>query len=274
VIPLAPEPIRKQDGDNKNDSERNAAKRMLRRIRKEHPRLKLIVVEDGLASNGPHIRTLMEMRMHFILGVKPGDHPYLFDQVIAAYEQDRVSTISWRRGEILCEVAFVNGVPLNEANQDLLVNFLRYTEYGADGNELKIFSWVTDIRLRRKNVPLFARGGRCRWKIENETYNTLKNQGYHFEHNYGHGEQHLCVVFSMLMMLAFLVDQVQQICSPLFNAVLEKVGSKRALWDNLRSHFRHFIFRSMQHLYEVILTDRAKEVPLPACDPFIVYDTY
>ena len=38
---------------------------------------------------------------------------------------------------------------------------------------------------------------RARWKIENETFNTLKNQGYHFEHNYGHGEQHLSVVFVM-----------------------------------------------------------------------------
>ena len=33
------------------------------------------------------------------------------------------------------------------------------------------------------------RGGRARWKIENETFNTLKNQGYHFEHNYGHGKK-------------------------------------------------------------------------------------
>ena len=59
-------------------------------------------------------------------------------------------------------------------------------------------------------------GGRARWKIENETFNTLKNQGYHLEHNYGHGEQNLSVVLALLMMLAFLVDQVQQLCCPLF----------------------------------------------------------
>ena len=70
----------------------------------------------------------------------------------------------------------------------------------------------------------------------------------------------------MLMMLAFLVDQTQQICCPLFQAVFKKLGSKRALWDNLRSHFRHFRFVSMQHLYEVILYDLGKEVPLPVPD--------
>src|SRR3989442_14855944 len=75
------------------------------------------------------------------------------------------------------------------------------------------------------------RGGRARWKIENETCNTLKNQGDNFEHNYGHGEQHLSVVFAMVMMLAFLVDQTQQLCCALFRAVWTKLGSKRLLWS-------------------------------------------
>jgi len=84
VIPLAPEPIQKQDGSTKNDCERNAARRLLQKIRREHPRLHLIVVEDGLASHGPHVRDLVACGMHFILGVKPGDHAFLFAQVEAA----------------------------------------------------------------------------------------------------------------------------------------------------------------------------------------------
>ena len=263
VIPLAPEPITKQDGSTKNDCERNAAKRLLRRIRQEHPHLKLLVVEDGLASNAPHIRDLIELGMHFLLGVKPGDHAYLFQRLAEAYEQDRVTTIIWNEGEVMYEIAFAHQLPLNESNQDLLVNFLQYTEYTADGHRQKLFSWVTGESLTRDNANHMTRGGRSRWKIENETFNTLKNQGYHFEHNYGHGHQNLSVVFAMLMMLAFLVDQAQQFCCPLFRAVWEKLGSKRALWDNLRSHFRHFLFRSMWDLYEAILYDRCKEVPLP-----------
>ena len=53
------------------------------------------------------------------------------------------------------------------------------------------------------------RGARARWKIEIETFNTLKNQGYHFGHNFGLGRQHLSAVFVLLMMLAFLMDQIQ-----------------------------------------------------------------
>ena len=86
VIPFAPEPIVKQDGDNKNDCGRNAAKRLFSKIREEHPHLKLIVVEDARASKAPHIRLLKQLHMHFGLGVKPADHEHLFDEVIKAYE--------------------------------------------------------------------------------------------------------------------------------------------------------------------------------------------
>jgi hypothetical protein len=266
VIPLAPEPIQKQDGSTKNDCERNAARRLLRKIREEHPRLKLIVVEDGLASNGPHVRDLVECRMHFILGVKPGDHPFLFQQIQAACWEGRSPKLTRKERGITCEVSWVWGVALNESNQDLRVNFLEYKEYDAQGNCRKHFTWITDLHITHRNAWLFARGGRARWRIENETFNTLKNQEYHFEHNYGHGQQNLSVVFAMLMMLAFLVDQTQQLCCPLFRAAWEKLGSKRALWDNLRSHFRHFRFRSMRHLYEAILFDLGREVSLPSLD--------
>ena len=266
VIPLAPEPIVKQDGNNKNDCERNAGKRLLSKIRREHPRLKLIVVEDGLASNAPHIRELRRLHMHYILGAKAGDHEFLFDRVTAAVDRHQVTTITWELDDGRAEISFVNGIPLNEANQDLLVNFLHYVEYGPDGEIRRIFTWVTDLRITCGNARLLVRAGRARWKIENETFNTLKNQGYHYEHNYGHGKQHLSVVFAMLMMLAFLVDQTQQLCCPLFRAVWDKLGSKRELWDNLRSHFRHFRFQSMKHLYEVILYDLAKELPAPTFD--------
>lgn len=263
VFPLAPEPIQKQDGDTKNDCERNAGKRLLEKIRAEHPHQQFIVVEDGLASNAPHLRLLKELRMHFLVGVKPGDHAFLFAEVAKAHEEGRATTLMWREETTRCVASFVNNVPLNESNQDLLVNYLQYMEYDADDTLLRRFSWVTDLRVTRQNARHFVRGGRSRWKIENETFNTLKNQGYEFEHNFGHGEQHLAVVLAFLMMLAFLTDQIQQHCCPLFKAVQTKLKSKRALWDNLRSHFRHFKFCSMEQLYLVILFDAARELPSP-----------
>lgn len=265
VIPLAPEPIIKQDGNNKNDCERNASKRLLTKIREEHPNLKLIVVEDALASNAPHIRLLKQQRMHFLLGAKPADHEHLFAEVIQAYEEDRMTSIQWedpKRKGVTCEIGFTGNLPLNKSNLDLRVNFLQYSEYGPDGECMKCFSWVTDLTITEENAAKLVSGGRARWKIENETFNTLKNQGYQFEHNFGHGVENLSVVFAMLMMLTFLVDQTQEQGCPLFQAIHKKFTSRRSVWDHIRSHFRHFEFESMQHLYEVVLNDVGK-LPAP-----------
>jgi len=97
------------------------------------------------------------------------------------------------------------------------------------------------------------RGGRARWKIENETFNTLKNQGYHFEHNFGHGHQHLSVVFMMLMMLAFLVDQTQQLACSLFQAVLQKEGSRKSLWEHMLNLFYTLAFECMEDIWRALL---------------------
>jgi len=219
VIPLAPEPIQRQDGQTKNDCERNAARRWLKRFRQDHPHLPIIVTEDALSSNAPHIRDLRAAGCHFILGVKEGDHQHLFEQFRQRLEAEQVEIVEDvdARTGITHSYAFVNGLTLNESNEDIEVNFLQYLEMGDDGQERQ-WTFVVDLRLTAANVRLVARGGRTRWRIENETFNRLKNQGYHFEHNYGHGYQHLCVVLAMLMMAAFLIDQVQQKCNALFGA--------------------------------------------------------
>jgi hypothetical protein len=253
VIPLMPEPIGRHDGTGKNDCERNAAKRFVAKLRQDHPHLKFIVTEDSLSSNAPHIEALHAHALHYILGVKEGDHAFLFQQVQAAEHAGRVTSYERhdRAAGLVHRFRFVNDVSLNASNADVRVNFIEYWE--ISDTKVQHFSWVTDLRVSKRNVFHLMRGGRARWKIENETFNTLKNQGYHFEHNYGHGEQHLSVVFAMLMMLAFLVDQAQQLCCALFRAVWRKLGSKRLLWERMRALFYTYALTSMRQLFEALL---------------------
>jgi hypothetical protein len=132
-----------------------------------------------------------------------GDHGYLFDQVAAAEQAGRVTYYDRDDTETgLCHrFRFVRDLPLNEANPDVRVGFLEGWEW--NGDQVQHFSWVTDLRLNKGTVYQIMRGGRARWGIENETFNTLKNQGYHFEPNFGHGDQPLSVVFAVLIKLGF-----------------------------------------------------------------------
>lgn len=266
VIPLMPEPIGKQDGTDKNDCEREAAKRLIGKLRRDHPHLKVIVTEDGLSSNAPHIEVLHRHNLHYILGVKEGDHAYLFEQVEAAERAGRVTYYDRndKATGLHHRFRFVSDMPLNASHADLRVNFLECWE--RDGDKVQHFSWITDLRVNKGTVYQLMRGGRARWRIENETFNTLKNQGYHFEHNYGHGYQHLSVVFAILMMLAFFVDQVQQLCCPLFQAVWAKLGSKRRLWEKMRALFSDYALASMRQLFEALLYGLKKPPPIFAVD--------
>jgi hypothetical protein len=265
VIPLRPEPISKQDGTNNNDGERKAAKRLLVKLRQDHPHLKVIVTEDSLSSHAPHSQVLHDHPLPSILGVTEGDHAYLFAHVAAAeraghvtyYDRDEATPGLHQR------FRFIRDVPLHESHAELRVNFLECWETG--NGQVQHFRWVTDLRVNKGTVYQLMRGGRARWRIENETFNTLKNQGYPFEHTYGPGYQQLSVVLAMLMMLAFLVDQVQQLCCPLFQAVWATLGSKRRLWERMRAFYDDAL-ESMRHLFEALYYGLKKTAPLLALD--------
>lgn len=251
VIPLAPEPIIKQDGEKKNDCERNAAKRFMAQLRADHPDEPFIITEDALSANAPHLRELKKYNLRFILGVKEGDHTFLFEYVEQAHQAGQTTEYEVSLKGVTHRFRFINQVPLNASNQDVLVNFIEYWE--IEGGKVQHFCWVTDLTVTKFNVFELMRGGRARWKIENETFNTLKNQGYNFEHNYGHGKQNLSVNFALLMMLAFLVDQVQQLAFPLFQAVLKKEGSRKRLWQHVRALFYTLEFASLEDIFRALL---------------------
>lgn len=255
VFPFAPEPILKQDGSKKNDCERNAAQRLLSRLRTEHPHLKIVIGGDGLYGNGPFIKLLQHLHMRYILTVKPKDHAYLFEFFQVAKKDS--CTIRDKKN-LIHHYTFVNGLPLNDTHDQLLVNMIDYTEEKPDG-KIQHFTWVTDFEITEQNVQQLVKGGRARWKIENETFNTLKNQGYQFEHNFGHGYQHLSTVFAYLMMLAFLIDQVQQHCCQLFQAALAKRQTRARLWEKMRGLTSHYLVNSWQDLFESIIYGHNKD---------------
>ena len=128
VIPLMPEPIIKQDGQEKNDCERNAAKRLLAKLAQDYPRLPLIIIEDALSANAPHLKELKRHNFRFIVGVKPGDHTYLFDHVAQAHSADETTEFEYLVDGVRHRFRFLNDAPLNASNAEVRVNFLEYWE--------------------------------------------------------------------------------------------------------------------------------------------------
>ena len=434
VLPLAIEPIVKQDGHRKNDCEHSAAKRLLRQLRTTHPHLKMIVLLDGLYADSSIIRLLKELDIRYIITAKEDDLKYL-NEFYRASPKESMRTTS---NGLQSHYHFVNKLPLNETHSDLLVNvlscseqkepetmasfhvqyapeeptelsqykqntYLLYTQnstwklslinglkgknriksisltrmnaiqdvlpkkgpdqltpkevdaittvitaYHNDGKtkrgkpvdachvafastkptnfahfptntylfvnkhisrkawrlylinaqddlrradleletirglnnilgskkhdeltqqehadigqaieayhcEKQAFTWITDLPLTQKNAIEITTGARTRWHIENETLNTLKNQDYQFERNYGHGKKNLSTVLAYLMFTAFLIDQVQEFCCNVFQASLKKCGSRTALWARMRTFFFAYSIDNWGSMHMAIL---------------------
>ncbi len=249
VLPLDFEPIVKQDGDQKNDCERNAAKRLCAALSERYGELPILLVEDALYANAPHIRQITGYNWKYVLNIKPDSHKSLEKQFAGRRARGQVKERRHTdaRGVEHC-YAWTSDLCLCDSAVDVRVNYLLYEHRDQQG-QVKRWTWITNLPLRAPTVELVMRAGRSRWKIENETFNTLKNQGYHFEHNYGHGMQNLATVLAVLMLLAFTLDQIQQRCWDLFDQVRGGLRTKSKLWESLRSLFKVLCFHTMTALY-------------------------
>ncbi len=123
---------------------------------------------------------------------------------------------------------------MNDSHPDLRVNFLEYWEFGKKGKQT-IFAWVTNLPISADNADEIACAGRTRRKVEKELFNVIKNKGYNLEHSYGHGKQFLCSTLGGLMLLAFLIDEIQELACRLFQAARGAYHARIVFWEKLRA---------------------------------------
>jgi len=260
VVPLAPEPVHNTDGAKKQDCETNAGKRLINKIRSTHPKLKIIVTGDSIYSKQPTIDELKKNRMSYLLVAKPSDHKVLhqwFADCRGLGQAQQLKIRNHKKKRYLYE--WVNDIPLNGSKDADNVNFLQLTIFEGRKATFRN-SWVTDIPITNDNIVDLVKGARARWKIENEAFNTLKNQGYHLEHNFGHGDKHLSYNFMLFNFLAFFMHQILQLTDRHYQACRGKFTSLKEYWNQLRSTIRILIFPSFESLLQFI-TDPESGIP-------------
>jgi len=265
VIPLCPEAIVRQDGSSKNDSEQVAFKRFIQDFKREHPKLKMIFLLDALYANKSIIKLLRENRYQYLIAVK-NTKGHLFTTLKEGEETGETFFFETKRdhGEKITKTRkrtyrYRNQVKLHQEEESPFVNFVEVKEKttwinkkGESKEVSRQFSFITDIKITRNNVEKLAEGGRARWKVENETFNTLKNRGYNFEHNYGHGDRNLSYNFIMSMFLAFFVDQIQEVSCLTFRKIISKIP-KTYLWRKFESGPEWVELESWEDFYGKIL---------------------
>ena len=266
VMPLMPAPIVQRDGTAHTAGERHAATRFMATVRQAHPHRTGIITEASLRAKAPPRETRHEYGCRSLRGGTAGDQASVCTPVQATEDAGRVTSSARheRAAGVIHRWRLVHAVPLHAARADVRVNVLAYGEMGPD--QVQHCRWGTDVRGSTRNVSTLRRGGRARGNREQEPCKTLKNQGDHCAHTYGHGAQHLAVLVAMLLLLAFVVDQIPPLCGACCQAVWATLGSKRLVWERRRAWGYDEALASMRQRLEALLYGVQKLNPLLAVD--------
>ena len=254
VLSLPPEFITPQDGQDKQDCENVAAKRWLEQHGQTYTKEKAIILGDDLYATQPVCESILKQKLDFILVCKSDSHKVLYDFIANAPMQSveiREKT-GPNRGR-LTRLRFINQVPLNGNEDALLVNWVGIEETDRNGKKGYMGAFVTSLEITVDNVAYIVQAGRARWKIENETFNILKNNGYHLEHNFGHGKKNLCNLFASLNLLAFNFHTLCNLLDEQYQSIQEKMGRRQTFFDELKVLTKYTLFSSWTELFEHIL---------------------
>jgi hypothetical protein len=262
VIVVASEEIKKQDGQKKNDHELVAATRLIPLIKDAIGKQKAIIGGDCLFANAPFIRLLQSEKLNFLFSIKEGYQGFPYVQFNQLSENKKTKTWIQKDKTHQYHYEFANNLVLNGQNQDLKVNFVRFKQTNIKSGEILTMEWITDLTLSIENIQAIVKAGRTRWKIENEAFNTLKNQGYHYDHNFGHGKKYLAQNLAQLMLIAFNFDQMQHLLSPLFNKALIICKSKKMLWIKLREIVDLIPLINMEAAYKIITKEHKLKIEI------------
>ena len=263
VVPLRPEIIQPQDGQVKQDCEINAAKRWLGANAARYSTGNDTLLGDDLYAHEPFCRQAMLHNFHFLFTCKPSSHAHLYGWVEALERGGDLPSLKLRlKGKSnrweYHQYRWANQVPLTDSDDALKVNWCELTITDGEGKVLYRNGFITDWEINAQTVCGLAAGGRARWKIENENNNVLKTKGYHLEHNFGHGKEHLSSLFLTMNLLAFAFHTLLEVADTGYRLVRAAVGARRKFFQHIEALTAYFYFQNWEQLIDFMM--RGQEV--------------
>ena len=250
VVPLMPEFIVKPDGADKQDCERAAAKRWLATHAERMAPLRPVYLGDDLFACQPVAEAVLAAGGDFLFTAKPDSHKTLYDFMNGAALDELIVRRKEGRNVSTVQYRWFTGAPLRDSKDALAVNWIGMIITDAAGKVTYNNAFLTSLAVTRQNVDEIATCARARWKIENESFNVLKNNGYHLEHNFGHGKQNLAMMFAAMNLLAFAFHTVCDCSEDLWIKARTAKRARKRFFEHIRTITAYLVFPSWDVLFQ------------------------
>jgi hypothetical protein len=273
VVPLPPAFVQPQDGHEKQDCELAAAKRWLETWGSHYSAWRVTLLGDDLYCHQPYCQAAIDQNFDLLLVCKPESHSLMYEWIADFERTGQVQTLEKTCPELVERARrdgkqrftdsyrYINQVPLRNSDDALMLNWCELTITNAAGKVVFRNAWATTHVITDDNLEQIAAAGRCRWKIENENNNILKNHGYHFEHNFGHGKLHLSNFLATLNLLAFLLHTTLDWIDVYYHTVRNLLPSRRTFFEHLRALMQYFPFDNWEQLMNFMLERLDGKIP-------------
>src|SRR3954468_5632968 len=256
VLPLPAEFITPQDGAEKQDCERAAAKRWLVRHGAGVAHFRPVYLGDDLYACQPIVQAIRDSGGSFILTCKPGSHQTVTEYITGIDLPEHRQTVVQRGRKTTYVYRWLTDVPSRGTADAMSVNWFSIEIFNGSGKRTYHNSFVTDLPVTADSVAELAACGRARWKVENETFNVLK--GYNLEHSFGHGKKTLANLLVSLNLLAFAFHTAANLCVLAWRTAVAARGARYRFFEHLRTITAYIVFPDWQSLLAAIADPKAR----------------
>ena len=209
---------------DKQDCETKAFKRLANKIKKEYPRLRIIISGDALYASKPVMDICKEKGWKYIIRFKEGSIPTLYKEFETIVQTDNESRIK--------NYEYVTGLDYQENK----TNIIKYTE-PKKGTE---YVYITDLSITNKNIEETIYLGRKRWKIENEGFNIQKNGTFDIGHLYSKD--------STAIKVHYLMIQIAHIIRQLLEKGIKKIKELKLKLKEISQHIKTTLISTITNL--------------------------
>ncbi|MFC1461863.1 hypothetical protein ACFLQR_05035 [Verrucomicrobiota bacterium] len=217
----------------KQDCELKAFPRLVDKLRVLFPRTPLCLLLDGLYANQNIIRMIETNLWKYIITFKEGSMPERFTEALSLASLQKDNRMQIKEDHCTQSFQWAEQLPVAELTPNVL-----FCREQLHEDEATNFVWLTNFQLYKNNIQNIAKkGGRLRWKIENEGFNVQKNDGYEMEHPYSEHKNGFRIFYILLLIAHYITQLILH--GSLIRALVKSFGSAKNFARRLSESFRN-----------------------------------